>query len=88
MGLGPKMKIGMNLFLWCDRLRSELLPLLPALKAAGFDGVEIPAGDYSAAEIKEIRAVLDDESFLQTVGEDAQQAGAHQREPPRHTGYR
>ena len=61
------MKIGMNLFLWCDRLRPEFFPLLPALKAAGFDGVEIPAGDYSAAEIKAIRAVLDAEGLACTV---------------------
>jgi D-psicose/D-tagatose/L-ribulose 3-epimerase len=61
------MKIGMNLFLWCDRLRPEFFSLLAELKAAGFDGVEIPAGDYSAAEVKEIRAVLSAEGLACTV---------------------
>jgi D-psicose/D-tagatose/L-ribulose 3-epimerase len=40
------MKIGMNLFLWTNRLKPKLFPLLDTLKAAGFDGVEIPMNDY------------------------------------------
>jgi D-psicose/D-tagatose/L-ribulose 3-epimerase len=61
------MKIGMNLFLWCDRLRPAHFPLLGELKAAGFDGVEIPTGDYSSAEIQDIRLALDNEGLACTV---------------------
>lgn len=36
------MKLGMNLLLWTGQVTSEHFPLLAKLKAAGFDGVEIP----------------------------------------------
>ncbi|MBY0228683.1 MAG: sugar phosphate isomerase/epimerase, partial [Gemmataceae bacterium] len=36
------MKTGMNLLLWTDHVTDEHFPLLAKLKAAGFDGVEIP----------------------------------------------
>ncbi len=36
------MKIGFNLLLWTTHVTDEHLPLLEKLKAAGYDGVEIP----------------------------------------------
>jgi len=36
------MKIGMNLLLWSGEVTDELLPVCEKLKAAGFDGVELP----------------------------------------------
>jgi D-psicose/D-tagatose/L-ribulose 3-epimerase len=53
------MKTGMNLLLWTSHVTAELYPLFEKLKAAGFDGVEIPIfeGDPShyAAVGKEIK---------------------------------
>ena len=50
----------MNLYLWTSHLAAEHFPLLTELKNAGFDGVEIPASDYTAAEQQRIRAALAD----------------------------
>ena len=36
------MKTGMNLLLWTGHVTDEHFPLLGKLKAAGFDGVELP----------------------------------------------
>ncbi len=61
------MPIGMNLYLWCNRLEPEHFHLLSELKAAGFDGVEIPMGDYNADEVADIRAALDSEGLRCTM---------------------
>jgi D-psicose/D-tagatose/L-ribulose 3-epimerase len=61
------MKIGMNLYLWLNRLEPRHFKLLAELKAAGFDGVEIPTGDYSSAEIAAIRQSLANEGLACTV---------------------
>ncbi len=36
------MKLGMNLLLWTGSMDDSMLPVLEMLKAAGFDGVELP----------------------------------------------
>jgi D-psicose/D-tagatose/L-ribulose 3-epimerase len=41
------MKIGMNLLLWTGHVTEEHYPLFDALRAEGFDGVEIPVFDVS-----------------------------------------
>ena len=41
------MKIGFNLLLWTGHVTEENFPLFPKLKAAGYDGVEIPVFDTS-----------------------------------------
>ncbi len=53
------MKIGMNLLLWTGGVTAEHFPLLGKLKAAGFDGVELPVFGGSPADYKPIRAELD-----------------------------
>ena len=53
------MKIGMNLLLWTGGVTSEHFPLLAKLKAAGFDGVELPVFGGAPADYKPIRAELD-----------------------------
>jgi D-psicose/D-tagatose/L-ribulose 3-epimerase len=53
------MKIGMNLLLWTGSVTSEHFPLLGKLKAAGFDGVELPIFAGAPADYKPIRAELD-----------------------------
>ena len=53
------MKTGMNLLLWTGQVTSEHFPLLGQLKAAGFDGVEIPVFGGEPADYKPVRAELD-----------------------------
>jgi D-psicose/D-tagatose/L-ribulose 3-epimerase len=52
------MKTGMNLLLWTTHVTAEHFPLLAKLKAAGFDGVEIPLFEGDAAHFKTIAAEL------------------------------
>ena len=53
------MKYGMNLLLWTGNVTAEHFPLLGKLKAAGFDGVEIPVFGGEPADYKPVRAELD-----------------------------
>jgi D-psicose/D-tagatose/L-ribulose 3-epimerase len=41
------MKIGFNLLLWTGHVTEENFPVIEKLKAAGYDGVEIPIFDVS-----------------------------------------
>jgi len=53
------MKMGMNLLLWTGQVTKEHFPLLARLKAAGFDGVELPIFGGKPEDYKPIRAELD-----------------------------
>ena len=53
------MKTGMNLLLWTGHVTEEHFPLLNRLKAAGYDGVEIPVFEGDVSHFKTIRAELD-----------------------------
>lgn len=53
------MKYGMNLLLWTGSVGPEHYPLIAKLKAAGFDGVEIPVFGGEPADYKPLRAELD-----------------------------
>jgi D-psicose/D-tagatose/L-ribulose 3-epimerase len=49
------MKFGVNTFIWTANFDSSNLPLLPAIKEAGFDGVEVPLfqpSQFAAADIR------------------------------------
>ena len=49
------MKFGVNTFIWTANFDRSNLPLLPAIKAAGFDGVEVPLfqpSQFAAADIR------------------------------------
>jgi D-psicose/D-tagatose/L-ribulose 3-epimerase len=61
------MKIGMNLYLWLTKLEPKHFELLATLKRQGFDGVEIPTGDYNPTEISAIRQALSNEGLACTV---------------------
>ncbi len=62
------MKIGMNLLLWTGHVGEEHLPVLKALKATGFDGVEVPVFDPSdTAHYKWLGGVLDDLGLQRTA---------------------
>jgi D-psicose/D-tagatose/L-ribulose 3-epimerase len=61
------MKIGMNLLLWTGNVTAEHFPLLAKLKAAGFDGVELPVFGGTPADYKPIRAELDKQGLKCTT---------------------
>ena len=61
------MKIGMNLLLWTGGVTAEHFPLLAKLKAAGFDGVELPVFGGTPADYKPIRAELDKQGLKCTT---------------------
>jgi D-psicose/D-tagatose/L-ribulose 3-epimerase len=61
------MKIGMNLYLWLTKLEPQHFELLAKLKHLGFDGVEIPTGDYTTKELANIRNALNNEDLKCTV---------------------
>ena len=62
------MKIGMNLLLWTGHVGEEHVPVLRALKATGFDGVEVPVFDVSdEAHYRWLGGVLDDIGLERTV---------------------
>jgi D-psicose/D-tagatose/L-ribulose 3-epimerase len=54
------MKYGFNMLLWSTELSADLFPLLNKLKAAGYDGVELPLFGGDAAHFKSVRKALDD----------------------------
>ena len=62
------MKIGMNMLLWTGHVGEDHVPVLRALKATGFDGVEVPVFDVSdAGHYRWLAGVLDDIGLERTV---------------------
>jgi D-psicose/D-tagatose/L-ribulose 3-epimerase len=61
------MRYGMNLLLWTGFVTDEHFPLLGKLKAAGFDGVELPLFEGDAAHYKRIKAELDKQGLGATA---------------------
>ena len=62
------MKIGMNLLLWTGHVTEEHVPVLRALKAKGFDGVEVPVFDPSdVGHFRQLAGVLDDLGLERTA---------------------
>ncbi|CAN7318563.1 sugar phosphate isomerase/epimerase [Phenylobacterium sp. LjRoot225] len=62
------MKIGINMLLWTGHVAQEHVPVLSALKAAGYDGVEVPVFDVSdEAHYRWLSAVLDDIGLERTI---------------------
>ena len=49
------MKYGFNLLLWTTHVTAEHVPLFAKLKAAGYDGVELPLFEGDAAHFKTVR---------------------------------
>jgi D-psicose/D-tagatose/L-ribulose 3-epimerase len=61
-------KIGMNLLLWTGHITNEHVPVLRALKATGFDGVEVPVFDVAdEGHYRWLANVLDDIGLERTV---------------------
>ena len=62
------MKLGINMLLWTGHVTQEHVPVLQALKAAGYDGVEVPVFDVSdAGHYRWLGGVLDDLGLERTV---------------------
>ncbi|MCS6866145.1 MAG: sugar phosphate isomerase/epimerase family protein [Gemmataceae bacterium] len=61
------MKLGMNLLLWTGGVTAEHFPLFGKLKAAGFDGVELPIFGGQPHDYKPIRAELDNHGLRCTT---------------------
>ena len=61
------MKFGMNLFLWADDVRDDMLPVIEKLKEIGFDGVELPIFDLDAKKWKTWAKRLDDLGLERTA---------------------
>src|SRR5204862_7648935 len=55
----PRMKTGMNLLLWTGHVTEEHYGIMKDIKAAGFDGVEIPVFDTTVDHYKKVRKELD-----------------------------
>jgi D-psicose/D-tagatose/L-ribulose 3-epimerase len=54
------MKLGFNLLLWTTHVTNEHLPVLKALKAAGYDGVEVPVFEGEPIHYARLGATLAD----------------------------
>ena len=69
------MKYGFNLLLWTTHVTPDQFPLFAKLKAAGYDGVELPIFEGDAAHYQTVRKALDDNgltcSAVTVVGPDA-----------------
>jgi len=52
------MKYGINAFLWTAAFQEKNLPLIPKVKAMGFDGIELTAFDFSTFPAAKIRQEL------------------------------
>ena len=48
------MKVGFNMLLWTTHVTEDDLPLLEAIKKAGYDGVEIPIFEGDPAHFEKI----------------------------------
>jgi D-psicose/D-tagatose/L-ribulose 3-epimerase len=81
-----RMKIGMCMFLWTSHVTEEHRPLLQSIKAAGFDGVEIPIFEGQPDHFRSLGDLLDQiglqrtavsaigDPALNLIGDRAQQA--------------
>ena len=53
------MKFGINAFLWTAAFQEKNLPLIPKVKAMGFDGIELCAFDFATFPAAKIRKELE-----------------------------
>ncbi len=69
------MKYGVNTFIWSEEFGPESLALLPRIKAAGFDGVQVPLfrpAQFAAAEVRKSFAENDLECSVCAIFLDGQ----------------
>lgn len=61
------MKIAMNMFLWTTHVTQDHVPVLRQLKAAGYDGVEVPVLEETPAYYRALGCILDDIGLERTT---------------------
>jgi D-psicose/D-tagatose/L-ribulose 3-epimerase len=61
------MKLGVNTFIWTSEFTPDHLDLLPRIKAAGFDGVELPVAQPAAFRTTDVRRALEANGLECTV---------------------
>jgi len=61
------MKFGVNTFIWTANFDRSTLPLLPKIKQAGFDGIEVPLFDPKTFAAADIRRGLSDNGLECTI---------------------
>ena len=61
------MKFGVNTFIWTANFDHSNLPLLPAIKQGGFDGVEVPLFDPAQFAAADIRKGLEENGLECTI---------------------
>ena len=61
------MTIGFNLLLWTGQLQEDQFSLLSSLKAAGYDGVELPVFAADTEHYKKVGAALRDQGLRSTA---------------------
>ena len=61
------MKLGVNTFIWTSEFTPAHLDLLPRIKAAGFDGVELPVAQPGAFRTADVRRALEANGLECTV---------------------
>ncbi len=61
------MKLGVNTFIWSADFTPANIDLLPRIKAAGFDGVELPVAQPTGFETARIRRALEANDLACTV---------------------
>jgi D-psicose/D-tagatose/L-ribulose 3-epimerase len=61
------MKLGINLYLWADRMDDSLLPVLESMKRIGYDGVEVPIFDLDIRAWTQWSRRLDDLGLERTA---------------------
>lgn len=61
------MKLGINTFIWSAEFTEAQLPLLPRIKQAGFDGIEVGIFDPSRFDAAMVRRELNNHGLSSTV---------------------
>lgn len=61
------MKLGINTFIWSAEFTEAQLPLLPKIKQAGFDGIEVAIFDPARFQAAMIRQALKDQGLECTI---------------------
>lgn len=65
--MAMRVKIGMNMLLWGTHITPQHIPVFAALADAGYDGVEIPVGGQSTAELAAMASACDDLGLARTA---------------------
>ena len=81
------MKVGFNLLLWTSHVTEQHYPLLPGLKKAGYDGIEIPILEGTPEYYRKVLPALRDSGLaLQRGHQHAGRPSTTRSAPRRSSG--